>query len=327
MSGRQEVERLVEQLGDPTRSNQVLLALLVKGQSVVPALAEFLKSSKPSSLPEARLLAVEGLSILKGQEAVDTLIAVASQRLADIPDTVIRLGEETVASRAACALAEFSDEPRVVDTLLELLKGKPLIGVAEAFTKLKDPRAIPGLVSWLEEDFVAEAVRQAIVAYGDTALPALLDSLRYKGIRHGAETGMSQRRRARILEILCELARPASIDGLDDLLEDAVEGVRWNALRLFLEKGQAEQQRRAFRVGVEFLDSLDKSLRAECEELLLAHFDIGGKLIEEEINRRRRIGESEENFEPREMTLTVLLRILSKGRSTKVRDGAQISQS
>jgi hypothetical protein len=293
------------------------MALLVKGQSVVPALVEFLKSSKPTSLPEARLLAVEGLSILKGQEAVDTLIAVASQRLADIPDPVIRLGEETVASRAARALAEFSHDARGVDTLLQLLNGKPLPGVAEAFTKLRDVRAIEGLVSWLEEDFVAETVRRAIVAYGEMALPALLDSLRYKGIRHGAETGMSQRRRARILEILCELVRPASIDGLDDLLDDVVEGVRWNAVRLFLEKGQADQQRRAFRVGIEFLDSLDKSLRAECEELLLAHFDIGRKLIEGEINRRRIMGEPEESFQPRETTLAILLRILGKGRDRR----------
>src|SRR5579885_461964 len=189
VSVRQGIETLIKELQDPSRSNLALLALLAKGDAAVPALAEFLSSSKPSSLPEARLLAVEGLSILKGPKALETLIAVASERLADIPDPVIRLAEETVASRAASGLVEFADDPHAVQTLLELLKGKPLTGVAEAFTKLKDVRAIPGLVGWLGEDFVAECARQAILACGDVSLPALLASLRYKEIRNGSEIG------------------------------------------------------------------------------------------------------------------------------------------
>jgi len=314
VSVRQGIETLIKELQDPSRSNLALLALLAKGDAAVPALAEFLSSSKPSSLPEARLLAVEGLSILKGPKALETLIAVASERLADIPDPVIRLAEETVASRAASGLVEFADDPHAVQTLLELLKGKPLTGVAEAFTKLKDVRAIPGLVGWLGEDFVAECARQAILACGDVSLPALLASLRYKEIRNGSEIGASQRRRARILDILCELARSEDIDDLEILLEDPVEGVRGNAVRLFLEKGQVELQIRAFRVGIEFLDSSDKSVRAECEELLLAHFEVGEKLIEEEIHRRRTMGEREESLQPRETTLAVLHRILCKGQ-------------
>lgn len=314
---RQRIEKLIEALQDPSRSNQALLALLAKGDAAVPGLAEFLSRSKPSSLPEARLLAVEGLSILKGPKALETLIVVASERLAGISDPVIRLAEETVASRAAGALPEFSDEPRAVSTLLELLKGKPLVGVAEAFTKLKDVRAIPGLVDWLGEDFAAESARQAILAYGDDALPALLDSLGYKEIRRASETGTSQRRRARILAILFELAPPAGIDALDDLLADPVESVRWNAVRLFLEKGSAAQQQRAFRIAMALLDSSDSFVRSECEDLLLAHFGLGQEIIEKEIRLRRTRGERENNFEPRETTLAVLNRILRKGRASK----------
>ena len=44
-----------------------------------------------------------------------------------------------------------------------------------------------------------------------------------------SETGMSQRRRARILEILCDLARPAELGRLDDLLDGPVEAVRWKS--------------------------------------------------------------------------------------------------
>jgi HEAT repeat protein len=323
MSSRTGTDVLIEQLGDPSRSNQALLALLVKGESAVPALAEFLRTSKPSSLPEPRLLAVEGLSILKGPGALDALIAVASQRLADIADPVIRLAEETVASRAACALAEFSDEPRARDALRQLLGGRPLVGVAEAFEKLRDREAIPSLISWLEEDFVADTARRTIVKCGPTSVPALLDSLSEKHERYGSETGGSQRRRARILEILCELARPAHIDGIEDLLDDPVEKVRWQAVRLFCSKGNSAQQRQAFRVGMGLLDSLDNFIRADCEGLLLAHFEAGRDLIEEAIERRRTIGEAEKNLRPRETTLGILLRIFRKGSEANRHGGAR----
>jgi PBS lyase HEAT-like repeat len=181
-----------------SRSGEALMALLALGRDSVPALVGFLRSTKPSSLPEGRLLAVEGLSILKGPAALAALIVVATQSLANIRDPAVRLGEETVASRAASALADFPD-PHAREALLELLNEKPLIGVAEAFEKLGDPRAIPRLVSWLGEDFVAEAAGRAIVVCGCAAVPALLDSLRAKDEWYGSESGKSQRRRARAL--------------------------------------------------------------------------------------------------------------------------------
>jgi HEAT repeat protein len=316
MSGDKGIDVLIEQLGDPSRSNQALLALLFKGESAVPALAQFLRSSKLSSLPEAKLLAVEGLSALKGPEALDVLIGVASRRLSEIPDPVVRFAEETVSSHAAFALSGFSD-PRALETLLCLLEGRPLVGVAEAFEKIKDPRAIPHLVSWLEHDIVAEQASRAIRAYGAMSLPLLLESLKKKHLRNGSETGMSQRRRARILEILFDLGEPAVLEDLEYLLDDPVEVVRWDAVRLFFTKGNDVQRRHAYQVGMGFLDSKDNLLRAECEELLVAHFGLGCEWIAEEINHRRIQGEKTQNYSPRETTLAILLRIFRKGNETK----------
>src|SRR5574337_694399 len=138
MSARKAIRRLIRELGNSRLGNQALLALLTKGDEAVPALAEYLRSSKPSSLPEPRLLAVEGLSILKGNEALEAMIEVATERLGEIPDPVVRFAEEKVASRAARALADFPDEPRARETLLSLLDQKPLTGTAEAFEKVKD---------------------------------------------------------------------------------------------------------------------------------------------------------------------------------------------
>jgi HEAT repeat protein len=316
MAFERETEALVSQLQDPARSNQALLALLVKGEHAVRALAEFLLSSKPSSLPEARLLAVEGLSIAKGPEALGALIRVAGQQLNDIPDPVVRLAEETVASRAALALADFP-KPRAREALLKLLEGKPLVGVAEAFEKSWDLRAIPYLVSWLEDDFVAEPASRAIRACGRMAFPALVDSLREKHIRDDRETGMSQRRRARILEILADLVRSDEIHLIEELLDDPVEAVRLNAARAVLARGNRFQQERAFEVALRLLDSMDRGVRTSSEEILLAHFGVGAHLVGEAIRQRQLAGESELQFFPRESTLAILLRVSKKGTQSK----------
>jgi len=241
------------------------------------------------------------------------LISVASEQRDDIPDPVVRLAEETVASRAALALADFST-PRAREALLKLLEGKPLVGVAEAFEKAWDLRAIPYLVSWLEDDFVAEPVSRAIRVCGRFAFIALIDSLREKHTQFDRETGMSQRRRARILEILADIIREAEVDLIQDLLDDPVESVRLNAARAVLGRGNRCQRERAFGVALQLLDSSDRGYRASSEEILLEHFDVGYHLVEQEIQRREAAGESEQQCFPRESTLVVLLRIRKKGR-------------
>jgi hypothetical protein len=203
--------------------------------------------------------------------------------------------------------------------LIKLLKKKPLIGVAEAFEKLRDPRAIPHLVSWLEEDFVAERAGTAIRAYGRTALPVLFDSLSQQHTQYDSETGMSQRRRARILEILSGLVRYEEIHLIEGLLSDPIEAIRLNAARAVLSHGNCAQKQRALAVGIRLLDSTDRGVRADCEEILTSHFDAGAHLIEHAIRERRLAGEPESRFFPRESTLAILLRIHRKGsKSTEV---------
>jgi HEAT repeat protein len=313
MPNEEVIRALIEQLDDPSRSNQALLALLMKGGDGVRALAEFLLSSKPSCLPEARLLAVEGLSILKGPEALSVLVSVASRQLGEISDPVVRLGEETVASRAALALAEFPS-PRAREALLKLLEGKPLVGVAEAFAKSWDLRAIPYLVSWLEDDFVAEVASRAITVCGRMAFSALLDSLGETHTQSGSETRMSQRRRARVLEILAGLLRREELNLIESALDDPVEMVRLNGARAFLAQGTHMQKEHAFEVALRLLDSSDRALRTCSEEILLENFALGHQQVEEEIRRRELAGESAEEFFPKESTLVILQRIRKNGK-------------
>ncbi len=127
MSSGEGTKTLIEQLRDPTQSHRAVLALAMKGPDAVPALAEFLRPSKPSSLSEPRLMAVECLSILKGPEALEALITVCKERLNEIADSIVRLAEEAVVSRAASALADYPGDCSARETLLELLKGRPVV--------------------------------------------------------------------------------------------------------------------------------------------------------------------------------------------------------
>jgi len=304
----EETERLIEQLRDPTRSHRALLALLSEAESARPALAKFLRTSRPSTVAEPRLLAVEGLNILKGQEALDALIEVATERLADIADPAVRLAEEAVCSAAARALADFPFS-RARQTLLQLLSGKPLVGVAEAFEKLKEPRAAPSLVAWLADDFVAESALRALTAIGRAAVPFLLVALRHRPCGDRPEPGGSQRRRARILQQLAALAGPDAVTILERHLSDPVEAVRWEAARALVRHGNDDQNRSALRVALEMLDSSDSALRADCEDLLTEDFQWCREMVEEEIRKRQAQGEPEKPLTPRESTLEVLLRV------------------
>ncbi len=313
MRSKEIAQELIQQLNDPTRSSQALLALMLKGNEGVLALAEYLRTSKPSSLPEARLLAVEGLRALKGSQALSALVCVASERLDEIADPVTRLAEETVASHAAEALGDFPD-PLAREALLELVKGKPLIGVAEALAKSWDARAVPYLVSWLADDFVAEAAGRALRRGGSSAFSTLVDSLHDEQARREPESGASQRRRARVLEILDDLIKSAEMNLIEDLLNDPVEMVRLNSARILLNKGSANQQHCAVHTVLPLLDSKERAVRTLSEETLLDHFAIGHSLIEQEIQRREDSGELAEQFFPRESTLRILLRIQNKGK-------------
>ncbi len=315
---KEESDPLIEQLCDPSQSNKAILGLLARGKSSVPALVAFLRTSKPATIAEPRLLAVEGLSILKGDQALGALIEVATERLEEIPDAAVRLAEETVASRAALALADFADAS-ARDALLGLLHRKPLVGVAEAFEKLRDYRAIPSLIGWLEEDFVSESSSRAILAVGRVAVPHLLASLEEKKICNGSETGMSQRRRARILEILADLARTEEIAPIQNLLQEPAEAVRFKAVQLFVRCGTLSQKMVAYASGLALLDSRDNAIRSECEALLATYFHLGSRLVEEEIERRRALGESAEPSYPRETTLATLVRIARNSGRRKER--------
>ena len=146
------------------------------------------------------------------------------------------------------------------------------------------------------------------------AFSALVESLGKKDIPHDRETGTSQRRRARILEILADILRGEEVDLVEAMLDDPAEAVRLNTARAVLARGTRVQQEHAFEIALRMLDSSDRGVRAGSEEMLVEHFGVGDHLVEREIRRRELAGESAQEFFPKESTLVILHRIRKQGR-------------
>ncbi len=69
------IEDLAVQLDDLSRNQEALALLILQGEKAVPSLTRVLLGP-PSSIPDARCLAAEGLGTIGGEAAVSALIQV-----------------------------------------------------------------------------------------------------------------------------------------------------------------------------------------------------------------------------------------------------------
>ena len=107
---------LAARLDDLSRNREALSLLVLQGERAVPFLAEVLLGL-PSSIPDARCLAAEGLGAIGGEGAVSALIRVLTLHDIRNLDPILRLAEEAVRNRAAEELGKIGDR-RAVEPLL-----------------------------------------------------------------------------------------------------------------------------------------------------------------------------------------------------------------
>jgi len=113
------LQDLAAGLDDLSRNREALALLILQGERAVPVLAEVLLGP-PSSIPETRCLAAEGLGVIGGEAAVSALIQVLTFHDIRALDPVLRLAEEAVRNRAAEQLGKIGDR-RAVEPLLYAL--------------------------------------------------------------------------------------------------------------------------------------------------------------------------------------------------------------
>ncbi len=221
------LENLAAGLDDLSRNREALALLILQGERAVPALARMLLGP-PSSIPEARCLAAEGLGSIGGEAAVSALIRVLSLHDPRRLDPVLRLAEEAVQNRAAEQLGRMGDR-RAVEPLLYGLAQDGLREAMGALARLREPRAIPHIVRRLEDPCDRAAAADALLAFGSTAVPALTATLTEQHPSSEDESPMSAERRAEAARLLGTLGASQALEALRSRLDDPAAAVRLEA--------------------------------------------------------------------------------------------------
>jgi HEAT repeat protein len=257
-----EVRALVARLNNLNEIFRVQGEILSYSEAAVEPLAELLLS-EPSSFSETRVAAAECLGVIGSESAIAALIQVLGHHDLTRLGPVQRFAEEMVRNAAARKLGRFP-QPRVIEALLFSLRRDHLIGAGEALAQLAVPRAIPGLIECLEDDYKKEKATEALRQFRHTAVPLLCAALQEPRFVLGVEPPVSAERRCRAAQLLGELkAEEAGVALNARLREENVE-VR-NASAVALAKlGFATRK-----VIVQLLAGLDNPdllVRKSCEE-------------------------------------------------------------
>jgi HEAT repeat protein len=216
------LEDLAAGLDDLSRNREALTLLILQGERAVPVLSQVLLGP-PSSIPEPRCLAAEGLGTIGGEQAVTALIRVLTVHDIRRFDPVLRLAEEAVRNRAAEQLGKIGDR-RAVEPLLYALAHEGAREAMGALARFKEARAIPHIVGRLEDPCDRAAAADALLAFGSTAVPALTAALTERRPSPTDEAPVSIERRAeagRLLGIIGDgSVVPHLCSGLDDPAAD-----------------------------------------------------------------------------------------------------------
>jgi HEAT repeat protein len=212
------LEDLAGRLDDLSHNREALTLLILQGERAVPVLAEVLLGP-PSSIPDARCLAAEGLGAVGGEAAVSALIRVLSRHDLHGLDPVLRLTEEAVRNRAAEQLGKLGDR-RAVEPLLYALAHGGLREAMGALAVFKEGRAISHIVRRLEDPCDRAAAADALVRFGTMAVSALTAALAERRPSPMDEAPVSIERRAEAARLLGILGDRSLIPILSACLED-----------------------------------------------------------------------------------------------------------
>jgi HEAT repeat protein len=261
-----DIVNLVQGLDNLHCNLQVQARLIGLGRQAVPALVAFL-NGPPSQFPNGRVLAAEALGTLRGEEAINGLIAVMNANPLSQLSPTLRLSEEAVRNAAARELGRIGDR-RAIEPLLRALREDRLQAAAEALTAFREERAIPLLIEGLEDAFKREAMAAAIRSFMEASIPYLLKGLKIRRFHEGFELLPSIERRSMILRLLGELEATSAIDAILAALIHERPAVRLEAAVAAAKLVKDERVRAAIPILKEGLNHPDFLHRNRCADAL-----------------------------------------------------------
>jgi hypothetical protein len=275
--------RAIERLESINEGAQSVVDLVHFGASALQPLRSLLLRREKSGLHQARCRATDALATLKGYDILDEFLRLERP----ISDPVERLGEETVISAAARALARQHDE-RTFKLLDSLARRHSLTGVLLGLGSFKRVESIPVFVRALAEDEVRLTAEAVLRSFGTRARQHLLAAACEP---HGNGTAMSEsehRKRRCALGLLGEL-RVKRSDWprvkplvMSDDLETAIL-----AAGLGLKIGDADQRKDADSILRELRLRADWLRRLQIDQYLQRFTPSGKRRARAELTRRQ----------------------------------------
>jgi len=262
------LEDLAAGLDDLSRNREALALLVLQGERAVPVLAEVLLGP-PSSIPEPRCLAAEGLGTIGGQAAVSALIHVLTRNDIRQLDPILRLAEEAVRNRAAEQLGKLGDR-RAVEPLLYTLVHEGVREAMGAIARFKEDRAIRHIVRRLEDPCDRQAAADALVKFGKMAVSALTAALAERRPSPIDEAPVSIERRAESARLLGILGDRSLIPILSGCLEDPAGIVQLEVALSLVTLLAADAPGRALTIITQNLGRHSVPVQVRCADALVA---------------------------------------------------------
>jgi len=274
------VEELVESLASLHEMERTTLRLISCGRSAVPALRGFLFRPDASGIYEPRCWAVRALSRIGAQEVLIEFLN------ADhfCTDPVAQFGEDAVINTAARALVGVTSE-QAYQALLRLARSRALAGAIEVLGGYRRPEVVPILIRALEDDVTRVSAEQALINFGESVGPYLLDAAIRKEPTPEHESPSSALRRRTAIRLIVDTRTAATFwQKLRHLLCDEDIWVRARACRIGLDCGNEDEKIIAARALTEMLSINDSAIRSEIQNTLLHHLaasrDVATDVIE-----------------------------------------------
>jgi len=276
-----EIERLIAQLASLRDGAKAVALLIACGARAIPPLRGLLLNGRPSGTYQPRCWAVEALGGLGAKEALMEYLA----RRKEIADPVARFGEEAVRSEAARQLGSWRDED-VFQLLLDLVRGKFLVGAIEALAEFGRVEVIPHFDRALEDDFYRPAAEDGFRKLGAAAREALILSALTPLSVATNEHRSSLRRRKSALMLVGEIGiRVEDWDRLRPLLEETEPEVVVGAARLAMVIADSAERRAITHRLLAVLPAAEWFLQDEIENCLAGLCDAEA-VIDDAIERR-----------------------------------------
>jgi hypothetical protein len=252
------------------------------GRSAIPALRALLFARESSGIYQPRCWAAQALSILG---AFDVLFEFL-KTLHEASDPVERAGDDAVINAAARHLSVVR-EKRVFQLFLNLTRRRYWPGVIAALGAFRREEAIPYLVGALAEDDCRLVAEPALVAFGQAALPALMQAAIRTSPPAESESETSIRKRRSALSLLMEVGVPPNAwPSLRDLVLGREPRIAVLACELCFMIAPKEEWAGAVHQLIELVEGADWRLESDIEECLVRHYRKANHVIETMLRKR-----------------------------------------